>query len=197
MMTFTPLSDLKDFKKKYGLKRLKRLSTLGPRYHKYPPLKPPPTLEPPPNLEDQMLMEIMRRGNLDKQEAERVMDLAETYPAGSLPELITYDFLNRHGQPFIYQVALFGGRAAAGGVIPDFVVGYDSSRAYAWNIQGEYWHTTAGKAERDAAAALKMRGAQVAGWTISDVIPLWEFDIYEKRPGVFWAALAGMSLRQR
>ena len=196
-MTFTPLKGLKDGKKKYGLKRLKRLTTLGPKYHKYPPLKPPPTLEPPPNLKDQMEAEIMRRANLDRQEAKRIMKLQETYPQGSLPELVTYDWLDRQGYQFFYQVALLGGRTVAGGVLPDFVVGFDSSRAYAWNVQGEYWHTLAGKPEKDAADALRMKGLNVYGYTIKDVIPLWEFDIYNKRPGIFYAALAGMSLRQR
>ncbi len=116
--------------------------------------------------------------------------------SGTVPELVTYDWLKRGGWRFIYQAELYGGRATAGGLLPDFVVETGAGTGMAWQIQGEYWHgKTNEKAVSDAAAALRLLGQVVGGIRIDKVINLWEQDLYTKRPQVFEYALAGISLR--
>lgn len=147
---------------------------------------------------DTELTELTRRLG-DEATAKRVRALQGEMGGvaqGTVPELVTYDWLKRGGWRYIYQAELYGGRAAAGGLLPDFVVETGAGTGMAWQIQGEYWHGKSGdKAISDAEAALRLAGQVVAGIRIDKVINLWETDIYTKRPQVFEYALAGISLR--
>lgn len=133
----------------------------------------------------------------DERLAKRVRTLQAQYPAGTVPELVTMDWLDKQRYRYIYQAQLWGGRAAAGGLLPDFVVASNGAIGQAWQIQGEYWHGKKGLAKQssDAAAALTMTGQVVDGIRIEKVMNLWESDIYNRRPEVFEYALAGIGLR--
>lgn len=141
---------------------------------------------------------ILYRLKGDEKLAKRIMNLMAQFPLGTLPELITYDWLQSKHISFMYQVELFGGRRIRGGVVPDFVVMEqgDRTQAQAWQVQGEYWHTLPGARERDAAKNISLLGADVEGARITQVIELWEGDIYDKRPRVFQMALAGIGMRE-
>jgi hypothetical protein len=144
---------------------------------------------------DTELTELTRRVG-DEKLAKRVLQLQEQYPTGTVPELITLEWLHRGGWRHIYQAQVAGGRGSAGGLIPDFVVDLGGGRGMAWQIQGEYWHgRSKAKGLRDAEAALRLTGQTVGGIRIEKVINLWERDILERRPQVFQYALAGISLR--
>lgn len=133
----------------------------------------------------------------DPKAAKRVMSLAKRFPVGTIPELVTYDWLQQQNYPFEYQVSLFGGRRAPAGVglVPDFVVSFDASRAIVWQVQGEYWHTRGEKEHTDVSAHVRMLGAIYNGAKIWKVVEIWEDDIYSKRPWVFYSALQGVGLR--
>lgn len=145
------------------------------------------------SAEQQALDLVTRQIGGDEKLAKRVMKLKEKYPQGTAPELIVYDWLTRQSVPFSYQAVLFGGRAQRGGLLPDFVVTY--GRTMAWQVQGEYWHSTKLKGDNDYYANLRMLGQVVDGQRIEQVVELWEDDIYHRRPGVLWNALAGVGLR--
>lgn len=147
---------------------------------------------------DTALTELTRRLG-DAALAKRIRVLQAQYggvSSGTVPELVTYDWLQRSGYRFIFQAELYGGRATAGGILPDFIVETGAGSGAAWNIQGEYWHgKTQEKAQSDAAEVLRMIGLVVQGIRIDKVLYLWEQDLYDKRPQVFQYAVAGIALR--
>jgi hypothetical protein len=147
---------------------------------------------------DTALTELTRRLG-DAALAKRIRALQAQYggvSSGTVPELVTYDWLQRSGYRFVFQAELYGGRATAGGILPDFVVETGAGTGMAWNVQGEYWHgKTNEKAQSDAVDALRMIGQVVNGIRIDKVLYLWEQDLYTKRPQVFQYAIAGIGLR--
>jgi hypothetical protein len=163
-----------------------------------------PTLEPfalpeePVNTE---LTELTNWLNGDEKTAKRVLTLRKENPyvanSGTVPELVTMDWLEVNKYRYIYQGMLFGGRALAGGLVPDFVVDTSGSgEGAAWQIQGDYWHSkSATKTYSDAADNLRLVGQVIGGIRIGKVIPIFESDIKTRRPQVFQMALAGISLR--
>lgn len=128
--------------------------------------------------------------------AKQVMALKPEYPAASLPELVTFVWLKAYNIPFTFQAMLFGGRRAKGGLVPDFVIQY-GGKGMAWMIQGEYWHDRATRhGQKDTDVRLRLLGTIYKGVSISDVVELWEKDIYRLRPRVFQYALNGIGLRE-
>ena len=125
----------------------------------------------------------------------RLLKLKQRFPVGTYPELLTYDWLQRQPLTFEYQVELYGGRGAPGALIPDFVI-FEGKGCDVWLVQGEYWHTLAGRRPHDEVARLRMLGTLIHGAKVNEVIELWEDDIYSQRPRVFWLALAGMEMRR-
>ena len=141
------------------------------------------------------LTELVRKVG-DERTAKRVQELQAQYPVGTIPELVTYDWLTRGGWRFVYQAQLYGGRGSSGGLLPDFVVETGAGEGMAWQIQGEYWHgKSAEKGVSDAEAALRLTGQTVGGIRIDKVLGLWERDVLDRRPDVFKYAIAGISLR--
>lgn len=127
--------------------------------------------------------------------AKRVInDLKPQFPAGSRPELITYDWLERNNFRFDYQAMLFGGRRQKGGLVPDFVV-HGPAGMIAWLVQGEYFHDAMFNDAEDRGVIMRLTGAQYKGQIIRVVVQLWEKDILHKRPLVFDQALLGVGLR--
>lgn len=147
---------------------------------------------------DTALTELTRRLG-DQALAKRIRVLQAQYggvSSGTVPELVTYDWLQHSGYRFVFQAELYGGRATAGGLLPDFVVETGAGSGAAWNIQGEYWHgKSQEKAISDAEGALRLVGQVVNGIRIDRVLYLWEDDLYTKRPQVFQYAIAGVALR--
>lgn len=123
----------------------------------------------------------------------RVMKLQAEHPNGTVPELVTMDWLQRQAMMYSYQVDLFGGRR--GGLIPDFVV-QNGAQADAWLVQGEYFHTRHGKVAADAADKLRLRGAEFNGSRIQNVIEVWDSRILNRtqREQTFQAARAGQEM---
>lgn len=128
--------------------------------------------------------------------AKRVMVLRQEHPAGSLPELVTYHWLESRNIPFTFQAMLFGGRRTKGGLVPDFVIQY-GGKGMAWQIQGEYWHDRATQhGRKDMSNTIRLLGSVYKGVRIDYVVEVWEKDIYHKRPFVFLQALQGVGLRE-
>lgn len=176
-----------------GLKRLPKLPDLGGRRRQdaLPPLPSIPTDEENISAEEERRRAIARLVD-DDSLSYRVMKLQGRYPQGTVPELVTMDWLMREGIGFYYQVDLFGGRRG-GGLVPDFIV-QNGAGVDAWLVQGEYWHTRNGKEEADAADYLRLRGTDFGTGRINNVIQLWDSQLYRNRPEVFWAALAGLEM---
>lgn len=125
--------------------------------------------------------------------AKRVLKLQTVYPTSSIPELITFDWLEKSGTRFTFQPHLFGGRSTNGGLVPDFVV-EAGGLINVWQVQGTYWHSRFGDRQRDETAKLRFVGAEFGGQRIKLVLDLWEDAIYQKRPQVFQYALVGLEL---
>lgn len=118
--------------------------------------------------------------------------LFKTYE-GTIPELVTHDWLTQNNVPFEFQAFVYGGRNKLGGVIPDFVV-WPGGRGLAWFIDTLYWHSKPEVAASDAVDRVRLLGAVVAGIRIEQVVSLWETRIYNSRPAVFQMALAGIEM---
>jgi hypothetical protein len=153
----------------------------------------PDPAEPGADIE---LTELTRKIG-DAAAAKRVRGLQVQFPNGTVPELVTMDWLNAGKYRYIYQGQLYGGRSRAGGLLPDFVVQTGGGYGMAWQIQGDYWHDkrSVEKQFKDNADNLRLLGQNVGGIKISKVIPVFESDIYNRRNTVFTLALAGVSLR--
>lgn len=152
------------------------------------------------SLVDPTVTEIMRRcGNHpgDLKMAQRVAKLYQNGTTetgdGTIPELITYDWLQQRGIQFTYQAWLYGGRNRNGGVIPDFVLEY-AGKGMAWLIQGEYWHSKSEVSASDIIDKLRLVGSWFHGIYIETVLELWENKIYHNRPEVFEMALMGIEI---
>lgn len=183
---------------------VKRLKALPPLYTKFPDVKGIKFEDVLPSvvinamdgtfdLTSPIIKEILDRvGNKasDYPMAVRVAKLMGQYPNAPLTELITYDWLRASGFQFVYQAALFGGRASAGGVLPDMLV-EDGGEWNAWQVQGTYWHSYGQNRGQDASEKLRMIGQTVAGRRIGKVTGVWEKRIYYNRPEVFLMALTG------
>ena len=126
--------------------------------------------------------------------AKRVRELQPQYTNGTIPELITYHWLEEQQIDFVYQATVFGGRAVRGGVLPDFVV-IQGGVGAAWQIQGNYWHSKKfNQDESDETARVKLLGSTVGGARVQSVIFVWESRIYSDYPAVFEAAMTGLEL---
>ena len=145
----------------------------------------------PPDAVDALLA---RMDSTDRRLGKRLLSLSQRFAGGSLPEWITYDWLDRNQVDFSYQVELYGGRMRRGGLLPDFVV-YGGGAAMAWRIQGEYWHTRADKRQRDFDEVARLLGQYVQGARIEQVVDLWESDVYRRRPWIYQLAMLGSGMR--
>lgn len=176
------------------LKRMPRIK--GGRKKGLPDLQggAPKVAEREPDALQELIRELGGR-SADVKLAKRVLNMKAEYPAASIPELIVHCWLTDNKIPFSYQAMLFGGRRAKGGLIPDFVVQY-GGLGLAWQVQGEYWHERqTDHGQKDISVRLRLIGTVYQGVTISDVVSLWEKDIYRMRPRIFQYALNGIGLR--
>ncbi len=127
--------------------------------------------------------------------AQKLQKLREQYPAATVPELVAIHWLVRHNIRFLYQLNVRGGRVRQGGVIPDLVVFADPN-ALVWQINGNYWHTRPGAAERDARAVQLLLGQTIEGRRVIAVVALWERRLLADADSTCSAALMGIGIGQ-
>lgn len=125
----------------------------------------------------------------DRPLAKRLSNLRKEFPYGTVPELITLDWLRGKNERYIYQAQLYGGWVA-GGLVPDFVV-LSRGRAMAWLVNGNYFHDRPGKREKDEADKLRLLGANINGVEIQKVVILWESRLLRDSEATLEDALAG------
>lgn len=150
------------------------------------------------DLRDPLEVRLLRSLDGDEKLVKRIIALMQEYPAGTIPELICYTWLEKERIKFTYQAMLYGGRRASGGLLPDFVVDVGGGLSVAWQVQGEYWHSLARKGSYDRTVSLRLQGAWFQGRRIWKVAELWEADLLDKyqRETVLRLALQGISVRQ-
>jgi hypothetical protein len=173
----------------FRAKGFKKWTRRGPQFKTLPPF--------PNDIEegaDTVLTDLTNTIG-DAKIAKRVQVLQAQYPNGTIPELVTMDWLQANKHHYIYQGMLYGGRAQSGGLVPDFVVQTGGAEGAAWQVMGQYWHSrSAAKRFSDAESALRLLGQVVGGIRIGRVVNLSDYDILHRRPSVFQMALAGISL---
>ena len=150
------------------------------------------------DLRDDAEVRLLRLLDGDEKLVKRILKLQQEYPAGTVPEFICYEWLERNRYKFTYQAMLFGGRRSSGGLLPDFVVQVGGGQSVAWQVQGEYWHSLARKGAYDRTVSLRLRGAWFQGRRIWAVAELWEADLLDphSRETVCRLGLQGISARQ-
>ena len=115
---------------------------------------------------------------------------------GTAPELLTYDWLEGHHYGFEFQSPQMGGRLIVGGAVVDFLISGMSANGYAvWRIMGEYWHASPEVEQKDEDQRLRLLRMKVGGIPVTQVVDLWEGDVYERTPEVFEMAEQGVGLR--
>jgi len=114
---------------------------------------------------------------------------------GTLPELCTYDWLERRKLGFEFQSGQMGGRRWSGGAVVDFVVdGLAAEGLYIWRVQGEYWHQGPEVERKDWMQKARLLRLKIGGVPVVAVVDLWENAIYDKYPDVFRKAEMGIEL---
>ena len=179
-------------KLKYKSKTKKTKSTA-------PPVELPTTATA--ELGDARVREIHRTlggKSSDYQVAKRVATLEKQMPNGTLPELVTYEWLEGRQVPYTYLAQLFGGHQRIGGVEIDFLI-HKGGDALAWQVDGSYFHGRKfqlrfAQEGRDLANDMKLIGATFMGMKIAHVVHLVEEKIYLMRPLIFEMALNGVGL---
>jgi len=147
------------------------------------------------NLMPKGLRAIARR--IGEKRARRVWRLQKKGVEGTLPELITYDWLERRQWVFEFETSALGGRRTSGGAVLDFLIyGLSANGLYVWRIQGEYWHQGPEVERKDFAQAARLLRVRIGGVPIVAVVDLWENDVYDRYPAVFEKAEMGVGLRR-
>lgn len=188
----TPQAKLEKVAKATAFKRFSNAPAFK-RSRRFPKLIP--VQVPDWDVSETTVNDLARRLGGDHKLAAQIVSLQQRFPRGTVPELVVYSWLQRHGYAFDYQVELYGGRRFEGGLVPDFVIYQDRTNADVWQVQGEYWHSLSRKGFADKTNNIRMLGQIVNGATVDRVIELWEDDLYLKRPQIFYLALAGISMR--
>lgn len=148
------------------------------------------------DLRDPHVLEVYNRLGRQPRDwklAQRVAALMKDYPAGTIPELVTYDWLKQKDIQFTYQAFLYGGRSRKGGLLPDFVLQYGGV-GLAFLVNGNYWHSRPEVATSDVADIIKLKGSWFHNILIEKVVVIWESQIIRSRPQVFEYALLGIEM---
>jgi hypothetical protein len=145
-----------------------------------------------PDLEDTEFEYLLRKLKTPAL-AKRIKKLKSSYPDGTVPELVTLDWLNAQQVQHIYQLE-YGARNQMGSARPDFVLP-NRGLGMVWEINGEYWHTKRKTPQSDAARRARLLNSIIGGVRISKVVALWEGDIYRNYPRIFELALSGVGMR--
>lgn len=170
-MTLASLKPLSRLKRLDGLERLKNpFGKAAPRLPELPDLGK--AVEEENISEEEQLARAIGSSRL----ARKLIELLQSFPNATIPELIALEWLERNEIGYAYQVPLFGGRTASGGIVLDMLVNYGVGQAYGWRIQGQMIHSLRGRPELDALQESALIGSTVLGQRIGDVI-----DIYDTR----------------
>jgi len=130
--------------------------------------------------------------------AKTVQTLQKDHPYATVPELVTYNWLEAQGVPFRFQAALLGGRTVRGGALPDFVLQMSRQGGMVWNVNGTYWHNIPLVMEREQVQKEQLIGQTLDGILIQSYVALWEDRIMApNRDDVFWSAMSGVELPRR
>lgn len=117
---------------------------------------------------------------------------------GTLPELLTYDWLERRRRDFDFQSSLMGGRLIMGGAVADFLINdLVPGGLVVWRVQGDYWHTLPEREAADFYQREQLLMQSYLGVPIAMVVDLWESTIYKDAPRVFEMAEAGVEIGKR
>lgn len=117
---------------------------------------------------------------------------------GTLPELLTYHWLERKGRLFDFQSSLMGGRLIMGGAVADFLIqDLVPGGLVVWRVQGDYWHTQPERARSDFLQKERLLTESYMGVPVEQVIDLWESAIYWAYPDVYEQAEAGVEIGRR
>lgn len=134
---------------------------------KKPPDDVPDAFDPTDDTEDRWARVLG-----DRATAKRVQALSRQYPAGSLPELVVMDWLDRHYVKYQYQVPLGGGRSLRGGQVLDFLV-VQPGGMLVIRVMG-YYHEQPAQEGVDAAQRLHLQRTKVQGQRVKAVADVWE-----------------------
>jgi len=144
------------------------------------------------DLVPEQLAVVARR--IGDKRARRVWKLMQRVQ-GSLPELCTYDWLERRKLGFEFQSGQMGGRRMSGGAVVDFIVdGLAADGLYVWRVQGEYWHKGPDVERKDWVQKARLLRLKIGGVPVVAVVDLWENSIYDQYPDVFIKAEMGMEI---
>ena len=146
------------------------------------------------NVMPEALRDVARR--IGNERARDVWRLMRQGIVGSLPELCTYHWLERHKLTFEFQSHQMGGRRQSGGAVLDFLIaGLAAGGWYVWRVQGEYWHQGEAVERKDEVQKMALARLKIGGLPVMAVVDLWENDVYDRYPEVFELAEAGIGLR--
>jgi len=114
---------------------------------------------------------------------------------GTLPEILTYGWLQGRPHLFDFQSSLLGGRLIMGGAVADFII-YDISPdgLVIWRVQGDHWHSMPDRIAKDQAQKERLLRERYMNTPVVQVIDCWESSIYYQSPAVFEAAEAGVEI---
>lgn len=117
---------------------------------------------------------------------------------GTLPELLTYQWLERRGRQFDFQSSIMGGRLVLGGAVADFIISdLVPGGLVVWRVQGDYWHVEPERVQRDFQQRERLLMESYMGVPVVQVVDLWESGIYWAYPFVFEMAEAGVEIGRR
>jgi hypothetical protein len=132
---------------------------------------------------------------VSQERAQRALRIQERGIRGTLPELLTYDWLERRPHEFDFQSSLGGGRLILGGAVADFILFDLLPGALAvWRIQGDYWHSKAERMERDLAQRERLLSERYMGLPVEQVVDIWESAVYWRAPQVWEEAEVGAEM---
>ena len=177
-----------------SLRKVSRLAGLG----RQSTTEPLPVTPRGPDLLDTTPPEVAYyMEKVSRERAMRAYRLRKKGVEGTLPELLTYDWLESRGRQFDFQTSFLGGRLQLGGAVADFII-FDlwPGELAVWRCQGDYWHTMPEREQKDALQKLKLLGERWNNVPVGVVVDLWESAIYRRAPQVFLQAEAGVEIGQ-
>lgn len=117
---------------------------------------------------------------------------------GTLPELLTYHWLEIRNRQFDFQSSLMGGRLIMGGAVADFLI-FDLAPGgiVVWRVAGDYWHCQPERVRSDFEQRERLLTESYMGTPVVQVVDLWESAIYFCYPLVFEMAEVGVEIGRR
>ena len=131
-------------------------------------------------------------GIVGERRAKQAWELKKAGIAGTLPELLTYQWLLDGEYTFEFQ-RIVGGMSGRP-IVPDFIIfNMSYNGVYIWRVQGEYWHSST--VEHDRIQKEYLRAMKIYSMPVVAVVDLWETDCYDRYPEIYLQAEQGYGLR--